>query len=162
MLQYRYPNLFKAPQLSHAKALLAKPLESYSYSLAEEKLCMSRLITYASDEGKSYPMLIGAEYNEETRSQMALFLVGLQFIIKTSIAHHNNIYNLYSCASIYAITIRRIALSCRASSSPFHGTYPSNMALYLLKTLRIYCFWQSQKKTMVFECFFFGGPQYLV
>lgn len=124
---------------------------------------MSRLITYASDEGKSYPMMIGADYNEETRSQMALFLVGLQFIIKTSIAHHNNIYNLYSCASIYAITIRRIALSCRASSSAFHGTYPSSMALYLLKTPRIYRFWQSQKKNYGIRVFFFfGGPQYLV
>lgn len=78
VLKYRYPNLFNAAQLSRAKGLLSKPLETFSYTVAEEKLCMSRLITYASDEGKSFPMLIGADYNEEVRSQMALFLVSEQ------------------------------------------------------------------------------------
>ncbi|KAH8395249.1 hypothetical protein KR222_003989 [Zaprionus bogoriensis] len=75
VLKYRYPNLFTASQLTRAKGLLSKPLESFSYTVAEEKLCMSRLITYASDEGKSFPMLIGADYSEEVRSQMALFLL---------------------------------------------------------------------------------------
>ncbi|EDV95863.1 phosphatidylserine lipase ABHD16A [Drosophila grimshawi] len=75
VLKYRFPNLFSSTQLTRAKGLLSKPLESYSYPIAEEKLCMSRLITFASDEGKSYPMLIGADYNEETRSQMAIFLL---------------------------------------------------------------------------------------
>lgn len=78
MLKYRYPNLFGSTQLSLAKALLSKQLESYSYTVAEEKLCMSRLITYASDEGKSFPMLIGADYSDEMRSQMAMFLVSIQ------------------------------------------------------------------------------------
>ncbi|XP_030561045.1 phosphatidylserine lipase ABHD16A [Drosophila novamexicana] len=75
VLKYRYPNLFGSTQLSLAKALLSKQLESYSYTVAEEKLCMSRLITYASDEGKSFPMLIGADYSDEMRSQMAMFLL---------------------------------------------------------------------------------------
>lgn len=75
VLKYRYPNLFNASQLQRAKGLLSKPLETFSYTVAEEKLCMSRLITYASDEGKSFPMLIGADYSEEVRGQMALFLV---------------------------------------------------------------------------------------
>jgi len=75
VLRYRYPNLFTAAQLSRTKGLLSKPLESYSYTVAEEKLCMSRLITYASDEGKAFPMLIGADYNDEVRNQMTLFLV---------------------------------------------------------------------------------------
>lgn len=75
VLKYRYPNLFNATQLQRAKGLLSKPLETFSYTVAEEKLCMSRLITYASDEGKSFPMLIGADYSEEVRGQMALFLV---------------------------------------------------------------------------------------
>lgn len=78
VLKYRYPNLFNGTQLSRAKGLLSKPLETFNYTVAEEKLCMSRLITYASDEGKSFPMLIGADYNEEVRSQMALFLVSEQ------------------------------------------------------------------------------------
>ncbi|XP_064541735.1 phosphatidylserine lipase ABHD16A [Drosophila montana] len=75
VLKYRYPNLFGSTQLSLSKGLLSKQLESYSYTVAEEKLCMSRLITYASDEGKSFPMLIGADYNDEMRNQMAVFLL---------------------------------------------------------------------------------------
>lgn len=47
-------------------------------------------------------MLIGAEYNDEMRSQMAIFLVSLQFIIKTFIAHHNNLFNL--CIAAQAFT----------------------------------------------------------
>jgi len=40
---------------------------------------MSRLITYASDEGKSFPMNIGADYSDEVRNLMAVFLVGFCF-----------------------------------------------------------------------------------
>ncbi|KAH8302019.1 hypothetical protein KR044_001892 [Drosophila immigrans] len=75
VLKYRYPNLFTAAQLSSTKGLLSKPLESFNYTVAEEKLCMARLFTFASDEGKSFPMLIGADYSEEMRNQMALFLL---------------------------------------------------------------------------------------
>jgi len=77
VLKHRYPNIFGASQLNKAKGLLSKPLEPYSIPVADEKLCMSRLITYASDEGKSFPMNIGADYSEEVRNLMAVFLVGL-------------------------------------------------------------------------------------
>ncbi|ALC44012.1 CG1309 [Drosophila busckii] len=75
VLRHRFPNIFSSTQLSRAKGLLSKPLEPYSYSVAEEKLIMSRLITYASDEGKSFPMQIGADYTDEVRNQMAVFLL---------------------------------------------------------------------------------------
>lgn len=42
---------------------------------ADDELCLSRLITYASDQGKKYPMEIGEDYSEEVRHQMADFLV---------------------------------------------------------------------------------------
>eukprot|EP00099_Drosophila_melanogaster_P020834 NP_647880.1 uncharacterized protein Dmel_CG1309 [Drosophila melanogaster] len=75
VLKHRYPNIFGASQLNKAKGLLSKPLEPYSIPVADEKLCMSRLITYASDEGKSFPMNIGADYSEEVRNLMAVFLL---------------------------------------------------------------------------------------
>lgn len=128
VLKYRYPNLFNATQLARAKGFLSKPLETFSYTVAEEKLCMSRLITYASDEGKSFPMLIGADYNEEVRSQMALFLVSEQEYKKTVDRFH--LINICSCASIYEITIQHIAHNCLGSSSTFPGTYRSNMDSY--------------------------------
>jgi len=79
VLKHRYPNIFGASQLNKAKGLLSKPLEPYSIPTADEKLCMSRLITYASDEGKSFPMNIGADYSDEVRNLMAVFLVGFCF-----------------------------------------------------------------------------------
>ncbi|EDW85361.1 uncharacterized protein Dwil_GK10553, isoform B [Drosophila willistoni] len=75
LLKYRYPNIFNVVQLSKMNNILAKPLEPYNIPGIEEKKCMSRLITYASDEGKSFPMLIGAEYSDEVRTQMAVFLL---------------------------------------------------------------------------------------
>ncbi|KAH8323968.1 hypothetical protein KR074_002425 [Drosophila pseudoananassae] len=75
VLQHRYPNIFGSSQLSKAKSILSKPLEPYNITVVDEKLCMSRLITYASDEGKSFPMQIGAEYSEEVRNIMAVFLL---------------------------------------------------------------------------------------
>ncbi|EDW34767.1 GL12842 [Drosophila persimilis] len=74
VLKHRYPKIFGVPQLARIKGLLSKPLEPYSIPASEEKLSMSRLITYASDEGKSFPMLIGADYSEEVRTNMAVFL----------------------------------------------------------------------------------------
>lgn len=75
VLKHRYPNIFGPSQLNKAQSILSKPLEPYNLPAAEEKLCMSRLITYASDEGKSFPMQIGAEYSDDVRNTMAVFLV---------------------------------------------------------------------------------------
>ncbi|XP_030375199.1 phosphatidylserine lipase ABHD16A [Scaptodrosophila lebanonensis] len=75
VLKYRYPNIFRAAQIGKATNMLSKPLEVSNFTVAEEKLCMSRLITYASDQGKSFPMLIGEDYSEEVLNQMAMFLL---------------------------------------------------------------------------------------
>lgn len=45
----------------------------------DDDLCLSRLITYASDQGKKYPMAIGEDYTDDVRHQMADFLVMLDY-----------------------------------------------------------------------------------
>lgn len=49
---------------------------------ADDELCLSRLITYVSDQGKKYPMDIGEDYTEEVRHQMADFLVSFYILRK--------------------------------------------------------------------------------
>ncbi|XP_054733124.1 phosphatidylserine lipase ABHD16A [Anastrepha obliqua] len=79
LLKYRYPLIFKTSQLARIKKILSRPLETKNAPLTNDDLCMSRLITYASDQGKSFPMLIGEDYTEETRDQMAEFLLRKHF-----------------------------------------------------------------------------------
>lgn len=79
LLKYRYPLIFKTSQLTRMKKLLSRPVDPKSFSLTNDDLCMSRLITYASDQGKSFPMLIGEDYTEETRNEMADFLLRKHF-----------------------------------------------------------------------------------
>lgn len=121
VLKHRYPNIFGASQLSKAQSILSKPLEPYSIPSADEKLCMSRLITYASDEGKSFPMHIGAEYSDEVRNTMAVFLVRF---LKLPTNQNEKHFLFFSCASIYATTTLHTAPSCLASFSPCRGTFP--------------------------------------
>ncbi|XP_013106255.1 phosphatidylserine lipase ABHD16A isoform X2 [Stomoxys calcitrans] len=78
ILKYRYPYIFQSPQLNRCKQTLAKPLEVRN-STADDDLCLSRLITYASDQGKKYPMAIGEDYADDVRHQMADFLLRKHF-----------------------------------------------------------------------------------
>ncbi|XP_065360976.1 phosphatidylserine lipase ABHD16A [Calliphora vicina] len=79
ILKYRYPHIFKTSQLNRCKQTLAKPIEVRNLTTADDDLCLSRLITYASDQGKKYPMDIGEDYTEEVRHQMADFLLRKHF-----------------------------------------------------------------------------------
>uniref|UniRef100_W8B679 Abhydrolase domain-containing protein 16A n=1 Tax=Ceratitis capitata TaxID=7213 RepID=W8B679_CERCA len=79
LLKFRYPLIFKTTQLQRIKKILSRPVDPKNFSTTNDDLCMSRLITYASDQGKSFPMLIGEDYTEETRDQMAEFLLRKHF-----------------------------------------------------------------------------------
>ncbi|XP_067613743.1 phosphatidylserine lipase ABHD16A isoform X2 [Eurosta solidaginis] len=79
LLKYRYPLIFKTGQLARIKRILARPIDLKNFSTINDDLCMSRLITYASDQGKSFPMQIGEDYAEDTRDQMAEFLLRKHF-----------------------------------------------------------------------------------
>ncbi|XP_055910639.1 phosphatidylserine lipase ABHD16A [Eupeodes corollae] len=78
LLKYRYPNIFQSLQITRIKNLLTKPIDSNA-NASNDDLCMSRLITYASDKGKTFPMAIGEDYNAEVRTQMAEFLLKKHF-----------------------------------------------------------------------------------
>uniref|UniRef100_A0A1B0AR55 Phosphatidylserine Lipase ABHD16 N-terminal domain-containing protein n=1 Tax=Glossina palpalis gambiensis TaxID=67801 RepID=A0A1B0AR55_9MUSC len=75
ILKYRYPYIFQTPQINRCKKQLSKPLEKRNFTTPEDDLCMSRLVTYVSDQGKKFPLAIGEDYNEELRSEMAEFLL---------------------------------------------------------------------------------------
>ncbi|XP_037933961.1 phosphatidylserine lipase ABHD16A [Teleopsis dalmanni] len=78
LLKYRYPNIYKAEQLNRMKKILSKPIEANANN-DDDDLCMSRLITFASDQGKSFPMEIGEDYTDITRNIMAEFLLRKHF-----------------------------------------------------------------------------------
>lgn len=42
---------------------------------SDNGFCESLLITYTSDQGKKFPLMIGDSYTSDIRQQMALFLV---------------------------------------------------------------------------------------
>uniref|UniRef100_A0A1A9UTS3 AB hydrolase-1 domain-containing protein n=1 Tax=Glossina austeni TaxID=7395 RepID=A0A1A9UTS3_GLOAU len=75
ILKYRYPYIFTTPQINRCKKQLSKPLENRNFTTPEDDLCMSRLVTYVSDQGKKFPLAIGEDYNEEVRNEMAEFLL---------------------------------------------------------------------------------------
>ena len=42
-------------------------------------MCLSLMLSYVSEKGASYPLLIGEDYSREQRNQMALFLIKNHF-----------------------------------------------------------------------------------
>lgn len=79
ILKYRYPHIYKTSQLNRSKQTLSKPIEKRNLATADDELCLSRIITFASDQGKQFPMLIGEDYSEDVRHQMADFLLRKHF-----------------------------------------------------------------------------------
>lgn len=92
-MKYRYPLIYQSPQLNRSKQTLTKPIEvrhitsnfeisnfnasqfRNNFADSDDGLCLIRLTTYASDQGKKYPMNIGEDYSEDVRHQMADYLV---------------------------------------------------------------------------------------
>ncbi|TMW51494.1 hypothetical protein DOY81_003399 [Sarcophaga bullata] len=79
ILKYRYPHIYKTAQLNRCKQILAKPIETRNFTTADDELCLNRLIIYASDQGKKYPMDIGEDYSEDVRHSMSDFLLRKHF-----------------------------------------------------------------------------------
>ncbi|XP_061388789.1 phosphatidylserine lipase ABHD16A [Musca vetustissima] len=79
ILKYRYPFIFQTPQLNRCKQILSKPLEIRNSTASDDDLCLTRLITFASDQGKKFPMSIGEDYTDDVRHQMAEFLLRKHF-----------------------------------------------------------------------------------
>lgn len=118
ILKHRYPHIYQEKQLNFCKQKLSQVLEKtaslrmfFNYKIImksifhynvllihlcyflidyDDGLCQSLLITYASDQGKKFPLLIGDTYNEDLRQQMAMFLVNLAL----AIGHFDTIHNV--------------------------------------------------------------------
>ncbi|KAG4071462.1 hypothetical protein HA402_011616 [Bradysia odoriphaga] len=74
MLKCRFPNIFKSDQVSHISKKLSRPIEKTTDN-STDQLCLSSLLSYVSENGRSYPVEIGENYTEEQRNQMAEYLV---------------------------------------------------------------------------------------
>lgn len=46
-----------------------------------DQLCLSLLLSYVSENGKSYPVEIGENYTEVQKNQMAEYLVRFRFAL---------------------------------------------------------------------------------
>lgn len=80
-LKYRFPNIFKPPQVAFTINLLSKPLEKTKINVEEnnDQFCLSLLTSYVADNTKKYPNLIGEDYTEEMRNQLAEYLIRKHF-----------------------------------------------------------------------------------
>lgn len=92
LLKFRYPNVYKAEQIAVIAKILAKPIErsvqgrprtdglksiqeKFTSDTATDQLCISLLMSYVSENGKAFPLEIGADYTVAQRNQLAEFLV---------------------------------------------------------------------------------------
>lgn len=104
LLKFRYPNVYKAEQIAVITKILSKPIErskrptsilqqmialnvaksinSTDTDAATDQLCLSLLMSYISENGKAFPLEIGADYTLEQRNQLAEFLVRSAGVVK--------------------------------------------------------------------------------
>lgn len=74
LLKYRYPNIYKPNEISHITNILAKPIEKTTDNTTDQ-LCLSLLMSYISQNDKSFPLEIGVDYTSEQRIQLAEYLL---------------------------------------------------------------------------------------
>uniref|UniRef100_A0A1L8D930 Putative conserved plasma membrane protein n=1 Tax=Nyssomyia neivai TaxID=330878 RepID=A0A1L8D930_9DIPT len=74
MLKFRFPNIFKDPQVEFVKKMLSQTLDK-ALSNTDDGLCLSLLMTYTVESGRQYPLEIGANFTDEQRNVMAEYLV---------------------------------------------------------------------------------------
>ncbi|KAJ6640936.1 Phosphatidylserine lipase ABHD16A [Pseudolycoriella hygida] len=79
MLKQRFPNIFKTEQVNLVNKMLSRPIEKTTDN-STDQLCLSLLLSYVSENGKSYPVEIGENYTEAQRNQMAEYLVYKHFM----------------------------------------------------------------------------------
>ncbi|XP_059615114.1 phosphatidylserine lipase ABHD16A [Phlebotomus argentipes] len=75
LLKYRFPNIFKDPQVEFVHKMLSQPLDKTSPTDTDDGLCLSLLMTYTAESGRQYPLEIGANFTAEQRNVMAEYLV---------------------------------------------------------------------------------------
>lgn len=75
LLKHRFPLIFQPEQIKHVMKMLSKSLENANNSTESDQFCFSLLMSYVSDNNKSYPINIGEDYTETQKNQMAKFLV---------------------------------------------------------------------------------------
>ncbi len=95
MLKYRFPNIFKAEQLTYAQEILNKTIDhcesievmfkanltnfSLPSTLGDDQRSLSLLISYASEHGAAYPLKIGEDYTAAQRNSMVKYLIKSHF-----------------------------------------------------------------------------------
>lgn len=77
ILKTRFPNIFQSRQIGFSKMLLSKELEPAAPHLEVENLI--KMTSYVSEHGKSYPLMIGENFTDEERNDMAEFLIRRHF-----------------------------------------------------------------------------------
>ncbi|KAF4532430.1 hypothetical protein B566_EDAN003883 [Ephemera danica] len=79
LLKYRYPLIIQGKAQEELLAwLAAKPNKQgalWNRLNVDEDLCTTTLISYVSEHSNSYPMLIGEDFDDALRTQIALFLL---------------------------------------------------------------------------------------
>lgn len=73
-LKQRFPNIFQLEQIAFVTKMLSKPIEN-SGGTENDQLCFSLLMSYISDNSKTYPLEIGADYDNNQKNQMAEYLI---------------------------------------------------------------------------------------
>lgn len=105
VLKQRFPNIFKPEQIKFINKMLSRPIEKSkkfkkfnnnknfrspnwfiwivfpATDNSTDQLCLSLLLSYVSENGKSYPIEIGENYTDVQRNQMAEYLVRIISIV---------------------------------------------------------------------------------
>lgn len=78
LLKYRYPQIIQGKAQEELLAwLTVKPNKQgalWNRLNVDEDLCTTTLISYVSEHSNSYPMMIGEDFDDALRTQIALFL----------------------------------------------------------------------------------------
>lgn len=81
LLKYRFPLICGINQLELINEYLSLHFAGQAKMLhraqIDEDICTSLLASYISENSKSYPMLIGDNFTEKQKNDLALFLVSL-------------------------------------------------------------------------------------
>lgn len=156
LLKYRFPNIFKSEQIALINNRLSRPIEKsklkqrifclqnfvskFDTFLATDnstdQLCLSLLLSYVSENGKSYPVEIGENYTEVQKNQMAEYLVRFRFAFSLGFFFVIKIFSstFIRFISIYWTTNRVIVHHYPLSIFKYHGHYQMmTQILYLLK-----------------------------